>query len=44
VILTVLCRPDIDKALAAKVAIWLWKQGLTESEFYVFGDHADADR
>jgi hypothetical protein len=40
-ILTVICRPDIDRALAAKVTLWLWKQGFRDAEFYVWGDDAD---
>jgi hypothetical protein len=40
-ILTVICRPDIDRTLATKVAQWLWKTGIREAEFYVWGDDAD---
>lgn len=40
-IVTVICRPEVDRVLARKVALWLWKYGVTDAEFYVWGDHAD---
>ena len=45
-IYTALCRPHIDKVLAAKVSLWLRSQvkrdvfGQTDVEFYVWGDDA----
>jgi hypothetical protein len=39
-IYTVIARDDIDRKLAAKVSIWLWKHGgVRDAEFWVFGDH-----
>ena len=44
-IFTVICREDVDRTLAAKVSIWLWKNGIGKeehAEFYVWGDHTKA--
>jgi len=42
--LAVLCRPNVDRLLAAKVALWVDKhmkrdtEGRTDAEFYIWGD------
>ena len=46
-IVTVLMRPGLDKALARRISVWLWQQGVGRkddyTEFYVFGDHRADD-
>jgi hypothetical protein len=49
-IVTVLCRPDLDKDLAIRMAAWLRDNvakkdayGRTDVEFFIWGDHREAD-